>query len=323
MSDQPVGAASPHRPGVPECRFCGVALMPDQAARDICGAPCCEARRAQEAARTIFQRSWQDHVGMQRLGIERAAAGVTAAVGRLGRPPEEIAFGVVPRQQGRVVPLPTARRSAFAAHLEAIVGQAFATAKPAVDLARREPCEREEAPLLDAACATCQGKCCLLGGGTHAFLTADTIQFHRVRNPDAAPAEIVAHYLSQLPEASVEHSCVYHGPRGCVLPRRERATVCNRYHCNPQSEMIRRFREMSAEAAVIVADDGEAEPAVAVFDQAGWRRVESGRDAAPGMVTRTVAAAMGQMPAELAAEERPASGRDGTDRRARGRQAAS
>lgn len=304
MTGRAVAATSPHRSGAPECRSCGAPIGPDRAMRGSCGAAVCEARLAEKAARAEFQRGWQDHVAVQRRGIERAATGIAAAVHRLGRPPEEIAFGVVPRQVARLVQLSESRRAAFAAHLQRIVSAAFASGEPVVDLGRREACERDEEPLADAACATCGGRCCMLGGGTHAFLTVEAIQLHRARNPEATGEQIVAHYLSRLPDASVEHSCVYHGARGCVLPRRERADVCNRYHCNPQSDLLRRFRGMSAGAAVIVADDGETEPAVAVFDHAGWRpqRSAPGEAIPPERLGQTVAAALGQMPAELTAE---------------------
>lgn len=292
-------------PGAPQCRFCGAPLSPHQAVRGVCGAPECEARRVQEAARAVFRRDWAAHVATQRHGIEHAAGDIAAAVRELGKQPDEIAFGVVPRQDGAVMALPQARRAAFAAHLREITAESVARgAAPAVDPTRRAASERAEAPVLDAACATCQGKCCLLGGATHAFLDAATIDLYRARHPQASAPEIVEHYLARLPDASVEHSCVYHGDRGCVLPRRERSDVCNRYHCNPQMDLLRRFRESPAGAAVIVAVHGEAGPAVAAFDEAGRRVLPpgSGQGTAPALVERVVAVAMAQMPAALTGE---------------------
>lgn len=304
MSHLAVPAASADHP-VSACRFCGTA-MPDQGSGKTCGAPCCEARQLQEATRRRFQLDWDEHVAVQRRGIERAANGIAAAVCQLGHPPERLAFGVVPRQRGRLAPLPPVRRTAFMAHLEAIVAQAFASAGPEIDLDRRQLCECPEAPLLDATCATCRGLCCMLGGASHAFLTVEIIQIHRARNPRASASQIVEHYLSQLPEASVEHSCVYHGPHGCMLERRDRADVCNRYHCNPQADIARRFHEISAEAAVIVADDEDTEPAVAIFDAQGRHEVGSDSGVCAELVERTLTAAMAQVPA-LLAEEPPTS----------------
>lgn len=318
-------AALPPRPGAPECRFCGAPLTAHQAVRGVCAAPACVTRRVQEASRLVFQRSWQDHVDRQRLGIEAAAAQVASAAHQLGEAPEAIAFGVVPHQDGTVTELPEERRADFIRHLDRIIADAFAAGEPPQpDLNRREIDEQSENPLIGATCATCQGRCCLLGGGTHAFLTAETIQLYRWRNPAATPGEVSAHYLSHLPKRTVEHSCVYHGARGCTLSRQARADVCNRYHCNPQSDLLRRFRAMGAKSAVIVAHDDDAGPAVGVFDASGWRRhaaadrdnnggVNGGTDADPGagpdtcgvsleMIGRTVAAAIAQLPPDLPGE---------------------
>ncbi len=305
---QPV-AAPPPRPGAPECRFCAVPLTPHQAVRGICAAPGCETRLVQEAARQVFQRSWQDYVERQRLGIEAAATQVASAVRQLGESPEGIAFGVVPFQDRPVTELPKDRRAAFAGHLDAIVAEAFAAGEPPQpDLNRRTVAEEDESPLAGATCATCQGKCCFLGGANMAFLNAETIQLYRWRHPGATPGEIRAHYLSKLPDRSAEHSCVYHGARGCTLPRQVRADICNRYHCNPQTDLLRRFRAMGATSAVIVGNDDDAGPAVGVFDSAGWRRHAAADvdDVPPDLVGRTVAAAIAQSPPDMPGDTPPA-----------------
>ena len=276
----------------------------------MCAGRACETRRVQEASRLVFQRSWRDYVDRQRLGIEAAAAQVASAVRQLGAAPETIAFGVVPHQAGALAELPEERRAGFILHLDRIIAEAFAAGEPPEpELHRRELEEQREDPLIDATCATCQGKCCVLGGARHAFLTAETIQLYRWRNPDATPGEVRAHYLSQVPERTVEHSCVYHGARGCTLSRRVRADVCNRYHCNPQSDLLRRFRAMAAKSAVIVANEDESGPAVGVFDASGWRRHAADADAdadpvSPETIGRTVAAAIAQAPPDLPGDKR-------------------
>lgn len=302
------GSGKALRPGAPACRFCGAALSPHQAVRGVCDAPACETRLVQDAARAVFRRNWESHVAAQRDGIRRAAGTIAAAVARLDRPADDIAFGVVPHQEQPVVPLPEARRAAFAAHLEEITARAFTAGAPEVDLPRRERAEGTEAPVLDAACATCQGKCCLLGGATHAFLDRATVDLYRKRHPQARAAEIVAHYLAWLPAVSVRHSCVYHGLQGCVLPRHERADICNRYHCNPQMDLMHRYRDAGAGAAVIVAAQPGTEPAVAIFDAAGWHPVPPGEGTAgpAGLAARVEAVALAQMPTALSGESAPA-----------------
>lgn len=294
-------------PGQAVCKFCEAPLTPHQAAKgQVCDAPRCEMRRVQEASRAVFQRDWGNFINRQRDAVEATAPQIGQAASRLGLDPAMIAIGTVPRQERPTVPLPEHRREEFAAHLDEIVAKGFAEGEPEIDLAEREREERAEDPLIDATCATCQGKCCILGGPAHAFLTGVNVQQFRARNPGATAQQIKAHYLGRLPNVSVEHSCVYHGPRGCVLDRTERGDVCNRYHCNPQTQLLKSFREMKAEAAIIIATEDNAGPAVSTYQSTGGLRLlendpdmgEFAEDLAPdpALVERAVSAAMAQIP---------------------------
>jgi hypothetical protein len=75
-----------------------------------------------------------------------------------------------------------------------------------------------------------------------------------------------AHYLGQLPETSVQHSCVYQSATGCTLDRSDRADICNRYHCNPPTQLLTRMRGMKARKAVIIAQEDESGPVVGILD---------------------------------------------------------
>ena len=261
----------PAYPGQPICRFCEKPLTPQQAVSGVCASMKCEMKRVQTAARSVFQRNWETYVGRQRDAVQTVGPEIAAAAARLGAEPDEIAVGVVPRQNRPLVPLPAHRLETFSSHLDKIIAEAFAEGEPDTDLSTREKEEASELPLIDATCATCQGKCCILGGPGNAFLNSGNMQQFRVRNPEATPDSIRAHYLGKLPEVSVEHSCLYHGPMGCVLDRTERGDVCNRYHCNPQTQLLLRYREMGASKAVIVATEDDVEPVVATYtDTDGW-----------------------------------------------------
>ena len=306
----PASASTPSlRPGQPACRFCGTPLDPHQAARGgICDAPHCETRRVQEAGRHVFHRDWYDYVERQRSAVQAAANELAAAARELGGEPERVAYGVVPRLERPVVALPGARRARFAAHLETVIGEAFAGDPPlpsAADLERRETAERPEHPLIGATCATCGGACCMIGGVRHAFLDADTIRLHRRRHLGASADDVRAHYLGRLPGRSVEHSCVYHGPQGCVLSRDERADICNRYHCNPQMHLLTRFRDMGTSRAVILAQEDGTGRALATYDsERGWRPFAMPETSAsePAPDGRAAAAALAQVPQHLPAE---------------------
>ena len=94
-----------------------------------------------------------------------------------------------------------------------------------------------------------------------------------------------------------------------IMPRSARADICNRYHCNPQTDLLRRFRAMEASKAIIVADEDDVAPAVGLYDTTdGWRPLPAGGDLAalapgapePEAVARTLAAALAQVPPDLA-----------------------
>jgi len=292
-----------------DCQFCGAPLDPapdpSHAARDeVCTAPTCERRRVQDASRAVFRRSWDDYVARQRKAARLAAPGIARALHKLDARPGEAAIGVVPHLDRALVPLPADRRAEFTARLDEIVSTAFAASLPAMDLTRRQRTEAGEHPLIDAACATCQGMCCTLGGARHAFLDVSDMQRFRQRHPDAEPTAVRAHYLGRLPRRSVEHSCVFQARKGCTLDRADRADICNRYHCNPQTHLLARMREMKARKAVIVAHEGAAGPVIGAFDmRTGLERLRDARTRAaranPAETAAALDSALAQIPAPL------------------------
>ena len=50
-------------------------------------------------------------------------------------------------------------------------------------------------------------------------------------SPRAAPARVLAAYLARVENKTYKGSCIYHGPRGCALPREMRSGTCIRYFC--------------------------------------------------------------------------------------------
>lgn len=300
---------APSPAGRPDCRFCGAPLDPHQAARGaVCGAPACERQRVQEASRAAFQRDWDSFVAHQRDAIPKAGSLIAHALRRLDARPGEAAIGVLPRYDRPMVALPEDRLAAFEARLDEIIAAAFAEPLPEIDLARREREEAGEQPLVAAACSTCQGFCCSLGGRRHAFLDVVDIQLFRLRHPDADAAAVRAHYLGGLPDRSIEHSCVYHVETGCALARTDRAAVCNRYHCNQLTQLLTRMRGMKTEKAVIIAHESEAAPAVSIFGPGGIETLcgaaPAGVEPGPAETAAAAQAALQQLPQPLP-EARP------------------
>ncbi len=207
--------------------------------------------------------------------VEAHGPEIDAAAAELGGDPAEIAYGLVPRQGRPVSSLPDERRTEFGSRLDQLVTLAFTDDRPVPQTERDG--EEPENPLTVAACATCAGQCCTLGAPAYAFLTVETIQRFRQRNPGTTGAEVAAHYLGRLPERSVEESCVYHGEHGCALPRTERSDVCNRYHCGPLIQLGRRFDELGTSKALIVACDGKTAPVIGIHESGrGWHPLPAG-----------------------------------------------
>ena len=187
---------------------------------------------------------------------ERAAPQIEAVAARMSA--ERATVTVVPYQRRPVLPTVPARRAEFLAFLDRLIAEAFAE-DPGLDDPTRD--ESPHDPRLDAACALCQGHCCL-PGGAHAQLGVADIQRYRRRYPEAGPEEVRAAYLDHLPEQTVLLSCVYHGAEGCGLPRWLRSNTCNNLICRGQ-RLITEGAAAGDTAAVLIAAPRDRPVAVA------------------------------------------------------------
>lgn len=231
------------------CRVCGGTLDPHQkVTTQVCSMPNCQARlqsqRLAAAAHHLEVRN-EGRDGERPLAYRRAGPVAVAAAERAGAPDlRTVAAAVVPFNAMPLSPLPAERRASFEEHLDEVIAKGFAPdydghlAEPEAHFAARDDIEPDDALPVAACCMACQGYCCLLGKDTNAFIGSLLIAYYRHRNPDAAPDEVKADYLSHLPEVSTQEGCVYQGPKGCTLPREMRADICNSYHCSGQEHMM-------------------------------------------------------------------------------------
>ena len=86
-------------------------------------------------------------------------------------------------------------------------------------------------------------------------------------------------------EETVEDSCVYHGPTGCVMDRTWRADLCNSFQCNGKRRTIDRMREVGTTTVLWIADErGSDVSAVVAYDDArGFRTVTPDRQRRTGV----------------------------------------
>lgn len=177
--------------------------------------------------------------------VPKPDPGAMASGGRPG--PAEIE---VPAQRRPVLPGQAGSEERFREHLGQVIAKAFErNPRPAV-------AERVDTPSTsaqDEACGLCQGKCCLNGGPLHAYLNSDDINRRRLENPGATQESILSDYSARMAQPRVLGSCVFHGARGCTLPRRMRSDLCNSFICASQRE-IQEAEDSGQDRAILQAE---------------------------------------------------------------------
>jgi hypothetical protein len=61
-------------------------------------------------------------------------------------------------------------------------------------------------------------------------------------------------YGAAIPDDTVEQSCIFHGARGCALPRELRSHTCNDYFCRPVRDWIGRAAPQEAAVVIMMGD---------------------------------------------------------------------
>ncbi|TVR45654.1 MAG: hypothetical protein EA425_17905 [Puniceicoccaceae bacterium] len=206
------------------CAVCGILLPTDRRGRGLCSDFACTLAHTRRETNRIQQRLREQSLRLRReagrsLGLKR---------------PASYPLVTLPSTRARPAPLPEERREAFRRHLEQIIAAADLPPTPgeADDTLNCEPINvpPKLAPVLEQGCATCRGFCCLQGG-THAFLKPASIRRYREHWPGVSAKAMVEDYLSHIPEKPLINSCVFHGEKGCTLPRQKRASICNLFYC--------------------------------------------------------------------------------------------
>ena len=261
----------------PKCRACDRPVDRNTAAvrNGYCSGPACEAERVHEVADAILGREWDEFRDQTRAVLTRAAPAIATVASETGRPVDDYALMAIPHQPGGQVDLTGERCADFLAHLDRAIEDAFHGPPPDPPTAHRRRIDAEEAPLIEAACTTCKGRCCEPGADHHAFVNADTIRQYRAYHPDLDADAIREAYAGRLPDRHTEGSCIFHGSQGCTLDRTQRAEICNVHHCRALAFLLETEHVRSAGPFLIVASDQEEAQAIAVYSgETGRSEVE-------------------------------------------------
>ena len=280
------------------CRLCGRPVDANMAAmrNGVCRAPACEAERTREASRAIQERDWRQYKQATADRLIRASRSIAAISERTGCTLQDIKVQMLPRQTRPMTGPDPDARAAFKDYLREIVDRSFEKTEAPTPSPGRDRQAEPERIVAQAACATCKGDCCNLGGKSNAFLNADVISEFRGLHPEMDADQVYEEYVSRLADVTPEGSCQYHGPLGCTLERFHRADICNLHHCRSLKYLLHLSGVVGDAPVALIAldEDGDGLDATLVKDGA-WERIDTtdapeiGADQADEIIGRGIA----------------------------------
>lgn len=252
-----------------KCVNCARPLTAGRMASGVCEADECQwsvtRARCKEADR---QRQVAEDRKKALVVLVRPAAGAAIGIHETSRYP----LALIPKADFRLVELTADRRAALAAHLARVIAAADDPTEsliPDLDPPDLTPALAE---VLGQACGLCQGYCCGHGGNA-AYLFVSTIRRYRQAHPEQTPEEVISAYLARLSDRVVAHSCIYHQPTGCGLPRDMRSMTCNRHFCHGLNEFRKKVRGDDPVRGFFVALRDPGYGPVAFIDETGTHHV--------------------------------------------------
>lgn len=248
------------------CRLCNRPL-PTGTRDDVCDAPLCRTRIRVETDLALSSDMRARKEAARQLRLTRARSLLESLADRLDHADaESVPRTITPMVDLPLEPCDPEEIARFMAHVDRLLDEAFTDP----DEPPAEPVDAEEraaamadAPLaLNATCILCQGDCCTLGRYRLAYLDARDIAAFRHARPDWSRDQIREAYRGQIPELSIKNSCLFHGDRGCALPRDMRSLLCNSWQCRSRAELGRQIEKDGKIRSVVVAlaEDHDAHP---------------------------------------------------------------
>ncbi len=236
------------------CRICSihVANDPDENHADVCKSPFCQRRDSSNASRARAHECLADRA-KRRQGLEEMVKERTRALRPSVNQDNSLSIVVLPFLKHNLESPSTDRLLRVEAGFLKLATLANAlnqqtvseppkqsltaeSSEPTSSQSRSSASENRFARLNGAACGTCGGKCCNLGGDD-AFLNSEKFREILLARPEAGPADIVSEYMARIPEETFQNSCIFHGLEGCGLAREQRAITCNTYLCTSLQDL--------------------------------------------------------------------------------------
>lgn len=237
------------------CQHCNAPLsIVEKARSDYCRASICQ--RAQI----------QDDIN-QKAAIKHQINALARKEKQLS-PDEPLHVILLPTNTNEVVPLNLERKTQFIEHLADVYDQ-LETGEDVTNFAYKNAEQPnltiEEEKLLNKACATCKGQCCLLGKN-HAFQDIHSLGRYLAMQPKSKE-ELLADFKQHLPEKSYNNGCIFQGELGCTLPKTMRANTCNSFTCKDLQSYHLDLKHQQAELTVAAAVYNHQITNLTVFDE--------------------------------------------------------
>ena len=249
------------------CQVCDAPITPRPHAL-----PVCTDRRC--------RRAWLGpHAAARQREIDASLETVVRAAAQAGTAGEQVgtSIALLPANTRALEPVSSTLRDRFVQSMRARLRDyppERTVAEPRFeDPVPTDTSEHFVSATLALGCATCRGACCTRGG-THAFLGAAALRdmARRHTNGDTG-APLEALYAEHLPAAHFADSCVFHGERGCTLPRALRSNTCNRYLCGALTSLGRALTAAGSDRAVVGAATWSSLERVAVIERGEAREL--------------------------------------------------
>ena len=262
-----------------QCAVCGTTVRRSRLDQAICGARTCRQAWLGPAPRAA-QRM---HNRTVRAEAERIAAHVNDAQPNPSRA-TRMPLALLPSNDRVSSAMPAKLRERFLERLGPKLAAAMEHVAEARDSLRESPANADSAPspvtpaerLFANACATCRGECCT-GGTDHAHLDVASLERAAITYGWTTVGEAHAAYARQIPHTHYHESCVYHGVRGCTLPRDMRADICNRHLCGSLSVLTRAINDGARPPFIAIAATWLAPQRAAIIDVDGMTPIARAR----------------------------------------------
>ena len=284
--DWDLGTISPERakrtvfpPGKARCGVCGRRISDrDWRLFQTCDFWKCRAeqRRKQRELRArreeAYRRRREELAG--RIRAFRDEVAVSLGIGE----PERFVPVTVPAAERPIGRLPQERLSALGDHLGQLISDAREDREESARHRRDDPTptaaaegESMRVSILEQACTICRGYCCLWGEDL-AYIDRGVMSSYLDEHPQYDPLAVISGFLSHVPENTCKDSCVYHGEKGCGLPREMRSSVCNGFECVELGWLKEDLRGLAPYRVFLVGMQGRRVVRYAFVDMGDIRR---------------------------------------------------